>query len=68
MIQRIVPIVKVSDMRRALEFYCSMVGFRKELARSKLEPTDQDWGQRELYVADPDGNTLRFGAAVSKAR
>lgn len=23
-------------------------------------PTDQTWGTRELYVRDPDGNTLRF--------
>jgi uncharacterized glyoxalase superfamily protein PhnB len=23
-------------------------------------PTDQTWGTRELYVTDPDGNTLRF--------
>ncbi|MGC4006396.1 MAG: VOC family protein [Pirellulales bacterium] len=25
-----------------------------------LPPTDQTWGNRELYVKDPDGNTLRF--------
>jgi len=23
-------------------------------------PIDQTWGTREFYVADPDGNTLRF--------
>jgi hypothetical protein len=23
-------------------------------------PIDQSWGTREFYVADPDGNTLRF--------
>ena len=23
-------------------------------------PIDQNWGTRELYVNDPDGNTLRF--------
>jgi catechol 2,3-dioxygenase-like lactoylglutathione lyase family enzyme len=23
-------------------------------------PIDQSWGTRELYVKDPDGNTLRF--------
>ena len=23
-------------------------------------PIDQDWGTREFYVDDPDGNTLRF--------
>ena len=25
-----------------------------------LEPTDQSWGNREMYVSDPDGNSLRF--------
>ena len=26
----------------------------------ELEPTDQTWGNRELYVRDPDGNSVRF--------
>ena len=25
-----------------------------------LGPIDQTWGVREMYVRDPDGNTLRF--------
>jgi uncharacterized glyoxalase superfamily protein PhnB len=25
-----------------------------------LEPVDQTWGTREMYVKDPDGNCLRF--------
>ncbi len=25
-----------------------------------LEPTDQTWGNREMYVSDPDGNSIRF--------
>jgi uncharacterized glyoxalase superfamily protein PhnB len=25
-----------------------------------LEPTDQTWGNREMYVRDPDGNCMRF--------
>ena len=25
-----------------------------------LPPTDQTWGNREMYVRDPDGNTIRF--------
>ena len=25
-----------------------------------LTPTDQTWGNREMYVKDPDGNSLRF--------
>jgi hypothetical protein len=27
---------------------------------------DQPWGMRELYVLDPDGNSVRFGAAVGR--
>jgi catechol 2,3-dioxygenase-like lactoylglutathione lyase family enzyme len=25
-----------------------------------LEPTDQSWGNREMYVKDSDGNSIRF--------
>ena len=25
-----------------------------------LEPTDQSWGNREMYIEDPDGNSVRF--------
>ena len=25
-----------------------------------MTPTDQTWGNREMYVKDPDGNSLRF--------
>ncbi|MDQ3744838.1 MAG: VOC family protein [Acidobacteriota bacterium] len=25
-----------------------------------LEPTEQSWGNREMYVEDADGNSLRF--------
>jgi uncharacterized glyoxalase superfamily protein PhnB len=28
--------------------------------RIDLEPTDQTWGSREMYVKDADGNCLRF--------
>jgi catechol 2,3-dioxygenase-like lactoylglutathione lyase family enzyme len=26
----------------------------------RLPPTDQSWGNREMYVNDPDGNSIRF--------
>ena len=26
----------------------------------KLPPTNQSWGNREMYVNDPDGNSIRF--------
>ena len=25
-----------------------------------LPPTDQSWGNREMYITDPNGNSLRF--------
>ena len=25
-----------------------------------LEPTDQSWGNREMYIHDPDNNSIRF--------
>jgi catechol 2,3-dioxygenase-like lactoylglutathione lyase family enzyme len=31
----------------------------------ELEPTDQSWGNREMYVEDPDGNSIRFVHAGS---
>jgi catechol 2,3-dioxygenase-like lactoylglutathione lyase family enzyme len=33
--------------------------------RIHIAPVDQSWGMRELYVKDPDGNSLRFGAPVA---
>lgn len=31
----------------------------------ELPPCDQSWGNREMYVRDPDGNSLRFIEARS---
>ena len=28
--------------------------------RITLKPTNQGWGNREMYVIDPDGNHIRF--------
>jgi catechol 2,3-dioxygenase-like lactoylglutathione lyase family enzyme len=39
-------------------------GLHEELTRKgvriDLEPTNQTWGNREMYVKDPDGNSIRF--------
>ncbi len=32
-----------------------------------LPPTDQTWGQREMYIKDADGNSLRFIAPLPPA-
>lgn len=41
-----------------------------ELARKgaiiKLPPTDMPWGMREMQVADPDGNVIRFGHSIDE--
>lgn len=128
-VRRVVPILKVTDMRAALDFYGSTLGFTQEFhyqagaggpsyaglsldgyhihlstfagdgafgtavyfyvddvdalfARfrqaglkvpgkpdSPVEdgPVDQTWGMREVYVRDPDGNTLRFGSPLEQA-
>lgn len=29
-----------------------------------IAPVDQTWGMRELYVLDPDGNSIRFGSVT----
>jgi uncharacterized glyoxalase superfamily protein PhnB len=120
-VERIVPIIKVSDLHTALNFYCSVLGFDKNFhyraspdgpdyigvslnghqlhlstfsgdgkgpatiyiyvddvdglyarfcARGlprDCEATNRPWGQREVYVRDPDGHTLRFGSRVPAA-
>ncbi|HEY8228610.1 MAG TPA: VOC family protein [Pyrinomonadaceae bacterium] len=30
-----------------------------------LPPTEQSWGNREMYINDPDGNSIRFVQARS---
>jgi uncharacterized glyoxalase superfamily protein PhnB len=31
-----------------------------------LEPNDQTWGNREMYVRDPDGNRLSFVRPIAR--
>ncbi|HYU15112.1 MAG TPA: glyoxalase superfamily protein [Candidatus Acidoferrum sp.] len=38
--------------------------FRRRKAIIKMPPTDRPWGLREMHVADPDGNILRFGSGI----
>ena len=38
--------------------------FRKRGAEIRMAPTDMPWGLREMQVADPDGNVLRFGSGI----
>ena len=34
----------------------------KKGAVSVLEPTDEPWGQRTCYIADPEGNLIEIGS------
>ncbi|WP_269540818.1 glyoxalase superfamily protein [Cerasicoccus fimbriatus] len=34
--------------------------FKEHNVAFALEPFDQSWGNREMYLDDPDGNKLRF--------
>jgi len=40
--------------------------FVKRRVPIHLAPTDQTWGMREMYVRDPDGNTIRFGSRTGR--
>ncbi len=37
--------------------------FRERGVKVELAPTEQTWGNREMYLRDPDGNHLRFAQA-----
>jgi uncharacterized glyoxalase superfamily protein PhnB len=34
--------------------------FLQKSVNIDLKPTDQTWGNREMYLKDPDGNSIRF--------
>ena len=38
--------------------------FQERGAAIELSPTDQTWGNREMYLRDADGNSLRFVQAM----
>lgn len=38
--------------------------FVEKQALIKMPPTNMPWNLREMQVADPDGNTIRFGAPI----
>lgn len=40
--------------------------FVRRKAIIKMPPTNMPWGMREMQVADPDGNVMRFGSAIEE--
>ena len=39
--------------------------FAAHKALIRMPPTNMPWNLREMHVADPDGNVMRFGAAIN---
>jgi len=39
--------------------------FVREGVTIHIAPVDQTWGMRELYVLDPDRNSIRFGHPIA---
>jgi uncharacterized glyoxalase superfamily protein PhnB len=39
---------------------------RSRHALIRQPPTNMPWGIRELHVADPDGNVIRFGTGIEE--
>jgi len=39
---------------------------RRRHALIREPPTNKPWGMREMQVADPDGNVIRFGSGISE--
>jgi uncharacterized glyoxalase superfamily protein PhnB len=37
---------------------------RERHALIRQPPTNMPWGLREMQVADPDGNVIRFGTGI----
>lgn len=44
------------------------VEFVAKDVRIHIAPVNQTWGTRELYVRDPDGNSVRFGAPLAGSK
>ncbi len=49
-----------------MTFMSNIDAYHEELKKRgaiiQMPPTDMPWGLREMHVADPDGNVIRFGS------
>ena len=52
---------------RAGKFTMEFAESADKALRRISEVTDREWGMREFYVWDPDGNLLKFGVPVRAA-
>jgi hypothetical protein len=58
---RVSPIFPVPDLQRALAAEWASV-------KRTGAPADPDYGLRENWHIDPDGNLLRFGSPIASTR
>ncbi len=40
--------------------------FKQRSVAIDLEPTDQSWGNREMYIKDADDNSIRFTQEITR--
>lgn len=57
--------VRVSDLDEIYSAFLSNGLKTQEASGITMEPVEQTWGMKEFYVADPDGNRIRFGQRIS---
>ena len=57
--------VRVSDLDGIYRTFRRNGLKTQEASGITMEPVEQTWGMKEFYVADPDGNRIRFGQSIS---
>lgn len=53
--------VQVRDLDEVYRTFIANGLKKQETSGIIMEPVEQTWGMKEFYVADPDGNRIRFG-------
>ena len=56
--------VQVNNIDKIYSAFLNMGLKIQETSGITMEPVEQTWGMKEFYVADPDGNRIRFGQQI----
>lgn len=56
--------VQVKDIDAIYKTFLNKGLKAQERSGITMEPVEQTWGMKEFYVADPDGNRIRFGQKI----
>jgi catechol 2,3-dioxygenase-like lactoylglutathione lyase family enzyme len=57
--------VQVKDIDEIYTAFLNNGLKKQEKSGIAMEPVEQAWGMKEFYVADPDGNRIRFGQQIA---